>query len=180
MPLQQVEAEIANDEKVRLSFHAFGIGFRAGIARNGHDLRAVRLLDPVVGTAADIFAVDLHFDDRQFAPPGERGPLRIDAVDRNSNISRRQLGGNMSNQNEFVDQIDAINCDQETILPNLVGKMRHQPVDKLHILQRLQRQADGNLDLVIGRGELHRVGEHPRDQKLRQAMEERSLAPGTK
>ena len=125
-----------------------------------------------------IFAVDLHFDDRQFAPPGERGALRIDAVDRNSDISRRQLGGNMPNQNEFVDQIDAIDRDQEAILPNLVGKMRHQPVDKLHILQRLQRQADGNLDLVIGRGELHRVGEHPRDHELRQSMKERIARAG--
>ncbi len=138
----------------------------------------MRLLDPVVGTAADIFAVDLHFDDRQFAPPGERRPLRIDAVDRNSDISRRQLGGNMPDQNELVDQIDAINRDQEAILPNLVGKMRHQPVDKLHILQRLQRQADGNLDLVIARGELHGIRQHPRDDKLRQAMKKRIAGAG--
>ena len=86
--------------------------------------------------------------------------------------------GDTPNQNELVDQIDAIDRDQETILPNLVGKMRHQPVDKLHILQRLQRQANGNLHLVIGRGELHRVRQHPRDDELRQAMKERIAGAG--
>src|SRR5262245_59299935 len=62
--LEQVEAEIANDKKVRLSFHAFGDRSCAGVARNCHDLRAVRLFDPVVGAALDIFSIDLHFDDR--------------------------------------------------------------------------------------------------------------------
>ena len=86
--------------------------------------------------------------------------------------------GDTPNRNEFVDQIDAIDRDQETILPNLVGKMRHQPVDKLHVLQRLQRQANGNLHLVIARGELHGVRQHPCDDKLRQAVKERIAGAG--
>jgi hypothetical protein len=62
-------------------------------------------------------------------PPGERGSL--DAVDRNLDISRRQPGCDTPDQTEFVDQIDAIDRDQETTLPNLVAKVRHQPIDEL-------------------------------------------------
>lgn len=122
MALQQVKSEIANDKKIGLRLYTFGHGSRTRIARDGHDLRAVGLLYPVIRAAANVLTVDFHFDDGQLAAPSERGALSIDAINGNSDIPHRQLLGDAPDQCELVDEVDTINRNQEAILANLSGR----------------------------------------------------------
>ena len=166
MTLHLVETEIANDKKIRLRFHAFRNRFGAGVTRNRYDFGTMRLLDPVVGAAANEFAIDFHLDDRQVTTTSERCAFGVNVVDGDPDISRRELAGNTPNQREIVDQVDTINRDQKPDLPHFFGKMLHHAVHELHILQRQQGQRQGNLNLMVGGSELHGICERPRNNEL--------------
>lgn len=157
--LQQVEAQIADGKEIGLRLYALGNRSRPGIARDCDDLRAMSLLDAVVGAAVNELAGYFHLDNREFSPSGECRTQRVHIVDRYANVTRSELGGDPLNQRQLIDEVDAIDPDQKAILPHFVRKVFHHAVNEVHVLQREQRQTDRNLDLVVGGGELHRIRE---------------------
>jgi hypothetical protein len=140
--LQQVEAEIADHEKIRLRFDALGHRLGARLARNRGDLCTTCLLDPVVGASSNEFSADFHLDDRQIAAPGKAGAVRVDIVHGHPDIALRELRANVSHEFVIVDQVNAINRNQETVASAFFRKVLDHPVNKLHILQRKQWQGD--------------------------------------
>src|SRR5215475_9020541 len=126
-----------------MGFHAVGDRFGADVARDRNDVRAMSLLDPVIGTATDESAVGLHFDDRQIATGGERRTFCVDVADGDPDIALCELRADATYEGVIVDQVDAVDRDQESVLPGFLGRAFHHPVNELHVLQRNQRQGNG-------------------------------------
>src|SRR5262245_66394767 len=96
-----------------MGFHAVGDRFGADVARDRNDVRAMSLLDPVIGTATDESAVGLHFDDRQIATGGERRTFCVDVADGDPDIALCELRADATYEGVIVDQVDAVDLDQD-------------------------------------------------------------------
>src|SRR5262249_30537054 len=126
-----------------MGFHAVGDRFGAGVAHERNDVRAMSLLDTVIGTATDEPTLDLHFDDRQIATGGERRTFCVDVADGDPDIALCELRADATHPGVIVDQVDAVDSDQESVLPGFLGKAFHHPVNEPHVLQRNQRRGNG-------------------------------------
>lgn len=125
-----------------------GNRFSAGAPRNPKDFRALRLLDPVIGAAANEPAIDLHFHNRQISTGGKCGAFRIDVTYSYSDIALCKLGADALDECVIIDQIDTIDSDQEAVLPCFLRK----PLQ------------------LIGVGKLPRIGERAGNHEARQRM----------
>ena len=122
--LHQIETQAVRGDKIGAGFDALGDRARAMVLGQLDDLAAHRLFQPVIRAAGDKLMIDLQLDERKVPKPHQRRPLGADIVDHDRNIMKADLPCDIDHEIQIVDDLGAVDLDQQAAERRMVGHAR--------------------------------------------------------
>src|SRR6266545_5031215 len=111
--LYQLEAHLAHRNKVGACLHALGDGACAKAVSEVEDSAANRLFKPIVRAASDECLIDFDLDERKVVKSDERRPFRPEIVDRDGDIVKPKLPGDIFHKLQVTNDIGPVDLDDQ-------------------------------------------------------------------